>query len=108
MKKNCDVLDPNCQPKRSSYGLPEEKFIFACFNQLYKMDPDIFNTWCNILKRVPNSALWLLRFPAAGKSRLCNYAVQRGVQPDQIIFTDVAMKGEHIERSALADLVLDT
>ncbi|PON95534.1 N-terminal acetyltransferase A, auxiliary subunit [Trema orientale] len=107
-QKNCDVLDPNCQVKRSNYGLPEEKFIFACFNQLYKMDPDIFNTWCNILKRVPNSALWLLRFPAAGEMRLRNYAAQRGVQPDQIIFTDVAMKGEHIRRSALADLFLDT
>lgn len=35
-------------------------------------------------------------------------AAQRGVQPDQIIFTDVAMKGEHIRRSALADLFLDT
>ncbi|KAF3456705.1 hypothetical protein FNV43_RR01359 [Rhamnella rubrinervis] len=107
-QKNCDVLDLKCQPKRSSYGLPEDKFIFACFNQLYKMDPDIFNTWCNILRRVPNSALWLLRFPAAGETRLRNYAAQRGVQPDQIIFTDVALKGEHIKRSALADLFLDT
>lgn len=35
-------------------------------------------------------------------------ATQRGVQPDQIIFTDVAMKNEHIKRSALADLFLDT
>lgn len=25
---------------------------------------------CNILKRVPNSALWLLRFPAAGEMRV--------------------------------------
>ncbi|KAM3708571.1 hypothetical protein ACB098_02G107600 [Castanea mollissima] len=107
-QKNRDVLDLKCQPKRSDYGLPEDKFIFACFNQLYKMDPDIFNTWCNILKRVPNSALWLLRFPAAGEMRLRNYAAQQGVQPDQIIFTDVAMKNEHIRRSALADLFLDT
>ncbi|KAG2726329.1 hypothetical protein I3843_01G103100 [Carya illinoinensis] len=106
--KNCDVLDPKCQPKRSDYGLPEDKFIFACFNQLYKMDPDIFNTWCNILKRVPNSALWLLRFPAAGEHKLRTYASQRGVQLDQIIFTDVAMKNEHIRRSSLADLFLDT
>ncbi|KAB1213493.1 putative UDP-N-acetylglucosamine--peptide N-acetylglucosaminyltransferase SEC [Morella rubra] len=107
-QKNCDVLDQNCQPKRSDYGLPEDKFIFACFNQLYKMDPDIFNAWCNILKRVPNSALWLLRFPAAGEMRLRAYAAQHGVQSDQIIFTDVAMKNEHIRRSALADLFLDT
>ncbi|XP_024025154.1 probable UDP-N-acetylglucosamine--peptide N-acetylglucosaminyltransferase SEC [Morus notabilis] len=107
-QKNLDVLDPNCQHKRTDYGLPEDKFIFACFNQLYKMDPEIFNTWCNILKRVPNSALWLLRFPAAGEMRLRAYAASQGVQPDQIIFTDVAMKNEHIRRSALADLFLDT
>ncbi|CAN0892128.1 Probable UDP-N-acetylglucosamine--peptide N-acetylglucosaminyltransferase SEC [Linum grandiflorum] len=107
-QKNLDVLDPNCQHKRSDYGLPKDKFIFACFNQLYKMDPEIFNTWCNILKRVPNSALWLLRFPAAGEMRLRAYAAAQGVQPDQIIFTDVAMKQKHIRRSALADLCLDT
>ncbi|KAK6911273.1 O-GlcNAc transferase, C-terminal [Dillenia turbinata] len=107
-RKNQDVLDLTCQPKRSDYGLPDGKFIFACFNQLYKMDPEIFNTWCNILKRVPNSALWLLRFPAAGEMRLRAYAAAQGVQPDQIIFTDVAMKSEHIRRSSLADLFLDT
>ncbi|RZC47203.1 hypothetical protein C5167_040148 [Papaver somniferum] len=107
-QKNRDVLDPNCQHKRSDYGLPEDKFIFACFNQLYKMDPEIFITWCNILKRVPNSALWLLRFPAAGETRLRAFAAAEGVQPDRIIFTDVAMKSEHIRRSALADLFLDT
>ncbi|KAG5553325.1 hypothetical protein RHGRI_011257 [Rhododendron griersonianum] len=107
-QKNRDVLDPSCQPRRSDYGLAEDKFIFACFNQLYKMDPEIFSTWCNILRRVPNSALWLLRFPAAGEMRLRTYAALQGVQPDQIIFTDVAMKSEHIRRSSLADLFLDT
>lgn len=35
-------------------------------------------------------------------------AAAQGVRPDQIIFTDVAMKNEHIRRSALADLFLDT
>ncbi|PIA29979.1 hypothetical protein AQUCO_05800216v1 [Aquilegia coerulea] len=107
-QKNRDVLDLVSRHKRSDYGLPEDKFIFACFNQLYKMDPEIFITWCNILKRVPNSAIWLLRFPAAGEARLRAYAAAQGVKPDQIIFTDVAMKNEHIRRSSLADLFLDT
>ncbi|XP_039006173.1 probable UDP-N-acetylglucosamine--peptide N-acetylglucosaminyltransferase SEC [Hibiscus syriacus] len=40
--------------------------------------------------------------------RLRTYAVAQGVRPEQIIFTDVAMKHEHIRRSALADLCLDT
>uniref|UniRef100_A0A0E0JSQ3 protein O-GlcNAc transferase n=1 Tax=Oryza punctata TaxID=4537 RepID=A0A0E0JSQ3_ORYPU len=107
-QKNRDVLGPVCPHKRADYGLPEDKFIFACFNQLYKMDPNIFSTWCNILNRVPNSALWLLRFPAAGEMKLRAYAISKGVRADQIIFTDVAAKNEHIRRSALADLFLDT
>ncbi|XP_078447554.1 tetratricopeptide repeat (TPR)-like superfamily protein isoform X2 [Wolffia australiana] len=107
-QKSLEVLDSACPHKRSDYGLPENKFIFACFNQLYKMDPEIFDTWCNILKRIPNSALWLLRFPAAGEMRLRAYAAAQGLRPDRIIFTDVAMKNEHIRRSALADLFLDT
>lgn len=107
-QKNQDVLDPACHPKRLDYGLPEDKFLFACFNQLYKIHPDIFITWCNILKRAPNSALWLLRFPAAGESRLLAFAAAQGVRPDQIIFTDVAAKSEHIRRSSLADVCLDT
>lgn len=35
-------------------------------------------------------------------------AASKGVRPEQIIFTDVAVKDEHIRRSALADLYLDT
>ncbi|KAE8729898.1 Pentatricopeptide repeat-containing protein [Hibiscus syriacus] len=81
---------------------------FACCNPLFQMDPEIFNTWCNILKCVPDSAHWLLKFPAAGEIRLRVYAAAEGVQPDQIIFTDMTMKQEHSRHSALADLCLDT
>ncbi|CAI9276965.1 unnamed protein product [Lactuca saligna] len=63
---------------------------------------------CNILKRVPNSSLWLLRFPTASEMRLRAYVVAQGVQPDHSIFTDVAMKNQHIRRNSLADLCLDT
>lgn len=41
-------------PRRTEFGLPEDKIIFSCSNQLYKYDPDTFTTWCNILKRVPD------------------------------------------------------
>jgi hypothetical protein len=63
---------------RADYSLPEDKFLFACFNQLYKMDSDVFSAWCRILKRVPDSAIWLLRFPAAGETRLraCKHPCQ--------------------------------
>ncbi|KAL5760514.1 hypothetical protein ACOSQ2_019352 [Xanthoceras sorbifolium] len=35
-------------------------------------------------------------------------SAHQGVQPEQIIFTDVAMEHEYIRHSALADLFLDS
>jgi len=95
-------------PTRAKYNVPEDKFVFCNFNQLYKIDPEIFDTWMNILKRVPNSILWLLRFPPSGESNIRMEARARGVRDDQLHFTDVAAKTEHIKRGYLADLFLDT
>ncbi|WIA37736.1 hypothetical protein OEZ86_014614 [Tetradesmus obliquus] len=108
--KRChrDVLNKALLPRRSEFGLPEDKVIFSCSNQLYKYDPDTFTTWCNILKRVPDSVLWLLRFPPYGESNIRLSAAQLGVDPSRIIFTDVAHKDVHIRRSGLADVFLDT
>ena len=62
----------------------------------------------NILKRVPNSILWILRFPPAGEANIRAEALARGIGPDQLHFTNVAPKDEHIKRGHLADLFLDT
>jgi protein O-GlcNAc transferase len=39
---------------------------------------------------------------------ILNEARKRGVREDQIIFTDVVPRDEHIRRGFLADLFLDT
>lgn len=98
----------NMGTTRAFLGLPEDKVVYSCSNQLYKYDPETFTTWCNILKRVPDSVLWLLRFPPAGEIRVRAEAAARGVDPTRIIFTDVASKPIHIARSGLADVFLDT
>lgn len=52
-----DCLLPFSQsrlPSRASVGLPEGCIIYSCSNQLYKYDPETFDTWCNILRHVPN------------------------------------------------------
>jgi len=96
------------RPQRHDFGLPEDCFVFACFNQLYKIDEHIFKVWMSILKRVHNSVLWLLRFPPQGEEFIKQAAVQEGVPEERIIFTDTALKDVHINRCYLADLVLDT
>jgi len=95
---------------RASLGLPQDKFIFACFNQLLKIDPSIFAVWARLLKRVPDSVLWLLRFPPTGEPILRRIAEQQyGIDPSRMIFTAVSVNKEIYMRFIhLADLVLDT
>jgi protein O-GlcNAc transferase len=95
-------------PSRASYGVPEDKFVFCNFNQTYKIDPSIADTWARILQRVPNALLWLLRFPPAGEANLRAELERRGVGAHQLHFTAVAPKDEHLRRGVLADLFLDT
>ncbi|XP_059833039.1 UDP-N-acetylglucosamine--peptide N-acetylglucosaminyltransferase 110 kDa subunit isoform X3 [Hypanus sabinus] len=93
---------------RSQYGLPEDAIVYCNFNQLYKIDPATLQMWASILKRVPNSVLWLLRFPAVGEPNIQQYAQNMGLSANRIIFSPVAPKEEHVRRGQLADVCLDT
>uniref|UniRef100_A0A673C7X4 UDP-N-acetylglucosamine--peptide N-acetylglucosaminyltransferase 110 kDa subunit n=1 Tax=Sphaeramia orbicularis TaxID=375764 RepID=A0A673C7X4_9TELE len=93
---------------RSQYGLPEDSIVYCNFNQLYKIDPPTLQMWANILKRVPNSVLWLLRFPAVGEPNIQQYAQNMGLPGSRVIFSPVAPKEEHVRRGQLADVCLDT
>ena len=61
-----------------------------------------------ILKRVPGSVLWLLRFPAAGEENIIQTAKSYDIDPSRLIFSNVAPKEEHVRRGQLADICLDT
>lgn len=93
---------------RAQYGLPEHAVVFCNFNQLYKIEPATMKSWLNILKRVPQSVLWLLRFPAAGEANLHKFAADHNIEVNRIIFSNVAPKEEHVRRGRVADLCLDT
>merc|ERR1719516_229106 len=93
---------------RQQYGLPDDAIVFCNFNQLYKIDPATLKMWVNILLRVPNSVMWLLRFPQVGETNVHVAAQQMGLKPGRIIFSNVAAKEEHVRRGQLVDVCLDT
>ncbi|CAH2034728.1 unnamed protein product, partial [Iphiclides podalirius] len=57
---------------------------------------------------VPNSILWLLSFPEAGKPNVLRYVQSLGLSPSRVIFSKIACKEEHVRRGQLADVFLDT
>ncbi|KAL5288448.1 OGT family protein [Megaselia abdita] len=93
---------------RKQYYLPDDAIVYCNFNQLYKIDPLTLQSWVYILQNVPNSVLWLLRFPAVGEVNIKKTVEDLGISSNRIIFSNVAAKEEHVRRGQLADVCLDT
>ena len=96
------------QFKRIDFGLPEDSFIYCSFNNNYKITPDIFDTWMNILKKVDNSVLWILKSNEIASKNLKKEAEKKGIDEGRIIFADFLPNDEHLKRISLADVFLDT
>jgi predicted O-linked N-acetylglucosamine transferase (SPINDLY family) len=95
-------------PTRAGAGLPEEGFVFCCFNGTQKITKFTFERWLEILKRVPDSVLWLLSAAESSHTRLKAYAEKNGIDPARIIFAAKLANPYHLARYPLADLFLDT
>lgn len=93
---------------RVEVGLPEEGFVFCCFNNNYKITPIVFDSWARILQSVDGSVLWLLEDNKFAKENLIREAQLRGIAKDRLIFAKRLDLPEHLARHHLADLFLDT
>ena len=82
--------------------------VFCCFNNAYKITPEIFACWMRILSRVEGSVLWLLEDTPSAAANLRREAAARGVDADRIIFAGRLPPAEHLARHRCADLFLDT
>jgi predicted O-linked N-acetylglucosamine transferase (SPINDLY family) len=93
---------------RAECGLPAQAMVFCCFNNAYKITPEIFSCWMRILSRVGGSVLWLLEDTPSAAANLRREAAARGVDADRIIFAARLPPAEHLARHRCADLCLDT
>jgi len=94
---------------RNECGLPENIFVFCCFNNDYKFNPKILNAWSKILLEVEKSVLWISENNQGFKVNLTTEFERRGVESSRIIFAQrVELMADHLARYALADIFLDT
>jgi len=96
------------RPVRADFGLPEEAFVFCCFNGTQKFTRFTIDRWLQILSLTPNSVLWLLDSSPETNTRLADYAQAHGVARERIIFAPKQANLYHLARYPLADLFLDT
>ena len=94
---------------RAEVGLPANGFVFCCFNNHYKITPNIFIGWMRILKAVEGSVLWLTEGNNTAISNLKKEAKKNGVDENRIIFASrLTLREDHLNRIQLADLFIDT
>lgn len=98
----------NHTPTRAECGLPEQAFVFCCFNNNYKITPPVFDVWMRLLAKIDGSVLWLLEDNPDASLNLRREAVARGVAADRLVFAPRLELAHHLARHRCADLFLDT
>ena len=93
---------------RSDMGLPDDAFVFCCFNNNYKISPTEFDIWMRLLTKVENSVLWLRESNQFSIVNMKSEAQKRKVDPMRLVFADKVPMDEHLARQRLADLFVDT
>jgi protein O-GlcNAc transferase len=95
-------------PSRAECGLPEDGFVFCCFNASYKLTPTVFDVWMRLLNALPRSVLWLIAGNPLVKDNLRRKAIDCGVAAERLVFAEPTSRPEYLARLGLADLFLDT
>lgn len=95
-------------PSRAEMRLPPDVFVFCCFNNNYKILPEVFGVWMRLLSGVPGSVLWLLEDNAGARRNLQESARARGIDPARLVFASRVDHAEHLARHSVADLFVDT
>ncbi len=97
------------KPKeREEYGIPADAFVFCCFNTSYKIEPNTFAVWMEIMNEVPESLLWISKVDDAHCERIRGEAEKRGISGKRILFAEREEMPDFLARMAHADLFLDT
>ena len=105
---DCDRAIADETPNRAGCGLPETGVVFCSFCSHQKIEPVMFEVWMNILKRVPDSVLWILDGPAETIANLRREAEARGVAGERLVTAPRMEPAQHLARQRLADVFLDT
>lgn len=93
---------------RAEHGLPQDAFVFCCFNNSFKITPGVFDSWMRILSQAPGSVLWLLSYAPVVERNLRAAAAARGIDPQRLVFARPLPLPQHLARHRAADLFLDT
>tara|TARA_B100000700_G_scaffold170954_2_gene188761 strand:+ start:3706 stop:5769 length:2064 start_codon:yes stop_codon:yes gene_type:complete len=94
--------------RKEELGLPENGFVFTCFNSTRKISRRDFNLWMRLLKKIDNSVLWILKPSDYARDKIFLELDKYSLSHNRIIFAERMNLDEHLSRHSCGDLFLDT
>jgi len=106
-------LVPMRMGDREDYGLPDYRVVLQNLGLYSRIDPLTWRSWTNALNRLPNATMWMIRATSEGEDNLRRGFISSGIdvdnqERDRVRFSDPVGREEHVRRSALGDIHLDT
>lgn len=107
------ILSPfvlqSCRQYERSYDFSDQDVIMCSFNQYYKITPDLWKLWMGIMRNVPTTKLWLIKFDAVDIPRNLKAETEaEGVDFSRIVISDMFPRELEFLIKGLADVFLDT
>ncbi|MEK7344194.1 MAG: tetratricopeptide repeat protein [Pseudomonadota bacterium] len=93
---------------RSDVGLSEQAFVMGAFGNVYKITPEMFAVWMQLLREMPNAVLWLIDDNPTTTENLKNQARKANADLSRIHFSARTVHKEFCARLKLCDVYLDT
>ncbi len=110
---DCFQINDTARPQsltplmRAQCGLPEEGFVFADFNQSFKIQPEIFAAWVRIIKTVPGSVLWLADGHHSYIKNIRAEWARAGLEDRRLVIAPRVSVDQYLAQYQLVDLFLD-
>jgi predicted O-linked N-acetylglucosamine transferase (SPINDLY family) len=98
---------PVREATRAEFGLPEDAFVMAAFGNVYKITPEMFATWMEILKEIPRAVLWLIDDNPTTTINLKKHVAKHGLETSKIFFTKRSVHYEYKQKIKIANIFLD-
>lgn len=110
------IYMPNCYQPQEKITPPlsikqsqkNKNFSILAINNTYKISPDCFESWMNILKKAPNSTLTLLDNNELARKNQIKEAERMGVERNRLIFFRKTKYQDYLKILSTADVFADT
>lgn len=95
-------------PDRARFGLPQDAVVLACLNNVYKINPDMWSIWLDVLEAAPNSVLCVLDDNPEATAQLRRAFTKRRLKRQRLIALPRMPYDTYRAMLPLVDLYLDT